>query len=159
VQDGIKSRRYTLFDELYGRYAMEIDPQAAEPAISTLIRPTIDVADLYPVELVSAALDLTGSAGAVVPAHTVPALQRFHIYAWHFDALTATSAITLQNFPQTITMELTAQSLALQLSLQTMNLGQALILDPGWVLGALTTGNAGDSARAFRILFRRERLN
>lgn len=153
----LKTRRFSLFDQLYTVYQLE--PHAAEespePAISSVLVPVIDIADLYPVELLVASLGLEITIGTFVSAFKVPTDQRWHLLMLSLDALSADSAPALVD-PAGVEVRINGNGTA-QVFLREQVAGWKL--DPGWDIGASASGNAGDGARILRLLFRRERLN
>jgi len=153
----LKTRRYTLFDRLYSVYALEPRPaeDSPEPGISPVLSPVIDIADLYPLELLVATLGLDITIGTYVSAFTVPAEQRWHLNMLSLDALTAETAPAFLD-PAGTEVRVAANGTT-QVFLQEELAGWKL--DPRWDIGAPASGNAGDSARVMRLLFRRERLN
>lgn len=152
----LKTRRFTLFDQLYRVYALE--PRSAEgtpePGITPVLVPVIDIAELYGLEvLISDAMDLTGS-GTVV-GHTVPEFQRWHLKALTTTPTVATSAVQLAD-PEGVLLQLNTPTVAQEFLLASV---AHIILDPLWTMNRSATGNAGDGSEFLNVLFKRERLN
>jgi len=152
----LKSRRFTLFDQLYGRYQMEPDPavESAPPGISPVLSPVIEIADLYPLERLVATSDLTASAGTFVAALTVPTDQRWHLKVIDTETVDANTRIAMRD-PAGDLVILTVGAVVFALLQEISHLR----LDADWTLGWFTTGQAGDGDREFRLAIARERLN
>jgi len=158
----LKSRRFTLFDRLYTRFALEPPPagDTPEPGVYPQLAPVIDIADLYPMEARFTTLDIQASVGTFVPAFTVPVGQRYHIKYLTKPATSANCILLLvspdgtSGLTQTINLSATGTALALVTSSQVQ-----LKLDAGWQIGLSTTGNAGDSARTLKSLYIKETLD
>jgi len=153
----VKSRRFTMFDQLYSRYAIEPRPaiDSPEPGISPVIVPTIEVNDLYPLENLEDTEDISGTAGVFVEFFSVPSQERWHLLQVDMPATTANSSGRLNNPDATPTVLKANNTNALILFQEI----KEWRLDAGWLLGMTGTGNAGDNSRIMRILFYRERLN
>ena len=160
----LKSLRFSLFNQLYSRYAIEPAPAAdglaPAPGVFPGLSPVIDISDLYDLEPDFATIDIQAAVGTFVPAFTVPSGER-----WHLVHLTkpATSSATIlmlvgpagtSGLTQTISLTPSGSGiLLLETAIAHMKLGV------GWAIGCSTTNNAGDSARVVKIIFKREHLN
>lgn len=160
----LKSLRFSLFQQLYSRYAIEpapaADSLAPAPGVFPGLSPIIDISDLYDLEPRFDTLDVQASVGNFVAAWTVPDGQRWHI-KYITKPATSANCILLLVGPDgtsglTETINLTPADTSLTL-LQSHQF--AAKLDAGWQIGLSTTGNAGDSGRVVKTLFLRERLN
>ena len=153
---GLKSKRFTLFGQLYDRYALEPAPvgDSLEPAVSTLILPVIDVADLYPPNIIEATLDLDVTVGTFISAATVPVNQRWHLEAINHESTNVANQILARD-PADVVIRIGPGSQGHTLT----NAIAGIILDEGWEIGASATDDVGDGARSFAFMFRREFLN
>lgn len=153
----LPSKRFSLFNQLYERYALEPYPASAEPssAVSPNLYPVIDISDLYPVERLEAALNLDVTAGTFISGFTVPANQRWQLVWIDTDGADANTSLTLRD-PGGALVTLTIGSTAIRLLGQEIS---HIILDAGWEVGQTATDAIGDNARGLRMIIRRERLN
>ena len=158
----LKSRRFTLFDQLYDRYAIEPAPAGDVPAPGVFpgLSPVIAIDDLYDLAPRFDTLDIQAGTGTFVPAWTVPVNQRWHI-KYITKPATSGNCLLLIAGPAgpnglTDTINLTPADTNLTL-VQSHQI--AFRLHAGWQIGLSTTNNAGDSGRVVKTLFLRERLD
>jgi len=153
---GLKSKRFTLFGQMYDRYALEPPPAelTLPPEVSTQLQGVIDLADLYPLERLVATSDLTAAAGTFVAALTVPTDQRWHLKVIDTETVDANTRIAMRD-PAGDLVTLTVGAVVFSLLQEISHLR----LDADWTLGWFTTGQAGDGDREFRLAIARERLN
>ena len=154
---GLKTRRFTLFQRFYERYALEPPPasETVPPAISTLLYGAIDISDLYPPELLKNTLDLNVTLGQFVEAFTVPERQRWRLALIATPATNVNTGVFLRDPPgSTIRFSLGATAVVVfNTAVSHIN------LEPGWSIGLSGTNDVGDNARALDIMIRRELLD
>jgi len=158
----LKSRRFTLFDQLYGQYALEPRPaeEVPDPGVSSVIIPVFQVSDLYQLAVFIQALNLDISIGNVVVAQTVPVGERWHLAHFTKPATSVNSAITLVLPGGGIddlddNLNLTQVD---QVTTVLLNEVSHIRLEEGWRIGMTSTDNVGDIARVLRFSVYRERL-
>lgn len=140
----IPSRRYDAFQRLYARYLLDPGPvQGGQgPGVLTTVIPVTQLDELLAVpKVLSASLALEPSAGTYVVGLTVPDGKRWKL-----------RLITLNNTAATTRIQMRDESANERVSLDVNGTSLHVVdgvqysLDESDSIGALTTGNAGDTA-------------
>jgi len=150
-----KIRAYSIWRKFIPRFDVEPGTiSVPEPAIGDIITPISDVDRMLETyERQAPALDLSASAGTHVVAQGATANQRLTILWVHKPATTANSAISVSLLSvggAAATFQLTLVGAAEEI------LYGPFVIQDGDSVGMLTTGDAGDNARTFRIRYMTE---
>jgi len=141
---GIPSKAFDIWRRLYTRFDLEPGPAVGgAPEVGTSIIPVTQVDDLLrlPKLKVSASTDLSGAGALTIPMLIVPGGER-----WKLVSLFRTSTIAASRIKVIdeggVTVNLSKGGTAEELYIP----GEGMVLDEGWALGMVETGDAGDTA-------------
>jgi len=138
--------QFDIWERLRSRFRLEPILPLVTKTLGDEIIPVTNVDDLLlsPTSQ-SASLDLTATAGSYVAAFTVPEGERWHLrWAWHLVPVAATQMGFVNN---AVNIRISTNEIAEQ----SVNLGDALVLEEGDTMGLFTSGNGSDTSITFRI--------
>jgi len=140
----IPSRRFDAFSRLYQRYLLDPGPvqNGQGPGVLTTVIPVTQLDELLAVPLVvTATLALEPAAGTYVVGLTVPDGKRWKMRLVTLNNTAATTRIQMRDVSAN-------QRVSLDVNGTTLHVvdGVQYLLDEKDTVGALTTGNAGDTA-------------
>jgi len=137
---------FDIWEKLRSRFRLEPILPLVTKTLGDEIVPVTNVDDLLlgPTSQ-SASLDLQASAGSYVAGFTVPAGERWHLrWAWHLVSVAATQMGFVNN---NVNIRISTN----EIGEQSVNLGNALILEEGDTMGMFTSGSGSDTSITFRI--------
>jgi len=138
--------QFNIWERLRSRFRLEPILPLVLKTLGDEIIPVTNVDDLLlsPTSQ-TASLNLTATAGSYVSAFTVPAGERWHLrWAWHLVSVAATQMGFVN---AAVNIRISTNEIAEQ----SVNLGDALVLEEGDTMGMFTSGDAGDTSITFRI--------
>lgn len=154
-QGGNKINRYAAWTNLQSRYLLEERGVPLPKTFSDVIVPIANADDaLALAEVQEDTKSLTGTAGTYVNYFTVPAGEEWQVWMIHRAATIADSAIKTEIRQRVGTLLNTALS-ARDTAEAFEQYNDLRVFGGGETLGLENTGNAGDSAIALTIFYRR----
>jgi len=143
--------------QLWARLGMVLRTKAgliSEPVtVSPIMYPSYDLVQLLTYsDIQEVTVDLSASGGLLITAYTVPANERWWLLGWAFGNTSATTRLFVKIGAVLFDMEAASST-----ERQTFS-PQKVMLDRGAIIGARSTGNAGDDERDVKIIIERTQI-